>query len=220
MEELIKLDVRNEEFPVDARELHEKLEVQTRFDIWINRKIEEYGFVEGNDFRSTLSKSTGGRRATKYLLSLDTSKELAMVENNDIGKRIRRYFIESEKELRKNLISRSIGKVIRRELTDALQESGLNDKMHGHGYSTFTDLIYKLVLGMSAKKYREINGLSVKANIREHINQYQLHEITRLEKVAEGMVDIGMNYEEIKSILSEKFLGLKATPKLYKGALQ
>lgn len=38
---------------------------------------------------------------TDYLLLMDMAKELCMVENNDKGKKARRYFIEKEKELKK-----------------------------------------------------------------------------------------------------------------------
>ncbi len=85
---------------VNAKELWKFLEVQTRFNDWIARQIEEYGFFEGNDFYSNLSKSTGGRQAKNYTLTLDMAKELAMVERNEKGKQARRYFIECERKLK------------------------------------------------------------------------------------------------------------------------
>ena len=85
---------------VDSRELHLKLKIATRYNDWITRQIQFYQFVEGEDFYSILSKSTGGRRAKYYILTLDMAKELAMVENNESGRAIRRYFIEVEKRYR------------------------------------------------------------------------------------------------------------------------
>nr|WP_206076013.1 antA/AntB antirepressor family protein [Marinitoga lauensis] len=42
---------------VNARELHEKLKVGRDFSTWIKQRIEKYGFVEGIDYISTLTKT-------------------------------------------------------------------------------------------------------------------------------------------------------------------
>lgn len=82
---------------VNARELHEFLGSRQEFANWIKNRIQKYGFIEGEDFLTTLSKSTGGRPSTDYYLRMDTAKEIAMVENNERGRQARRYFIEIEK---------------------------------------------------------------------------------------------------------------------------
>jgi len=87
---------------VDARSVHDALEVTTRFADWMKRRIEEFGFVENEDFCfSNLSSKTGsgGHNRVDYLLSIDMAKELAMVERTEIGRKMRRYFIECEKKL-------------------------------------------------------------------------------------------------------------------------
>jgi anti-repressor protein len=49
----------------DAKDLHAFLEVGTRFNDWIIRRIAEYGFIEGEDFYSNLGKTPeSGRPAT------------------------------------------------------------------------------------------------------------------------------------------------------------
>lgn len=82
---------------VNARELHEFLEVETRFNDWIERRIIEYGFIINTDFCSFLSKSSGGRPAMEYHITIDMAKELSMVERNEKGKQARKYFIEMER---------------------------------------------------------------------------------------------------------------------------
>lgn len=84
---------------VDARELHSNLMINTRFNDWISRQISNYGFTEKEDFYSFLSKSSG-RPAREYLLTMDTAKEIAMIQNNEMGRVIRKYFIEVEKRFR------------------------------------------------------------------------------------------------------------------------
>jgi phage anti-repressor protein len=208
MNELIKLNPKNKQFPVDARELHEKLQVGRDFSTWLKERIEQYGFSAGQDFSPNPGKtqkgSKGGRPTIEYELSLDMGKELAMVENNDAGRAVRRYFITIENEWRTSYTE--LSKIIRHELTDALKESGLNEKMHGFGYKTFTDLIYKLVLGMDAKHYRIAFGLEADANVRQHITEFQRIQIGKLEKAVQVWIDLGYNYQEIKDMLSQKFL--------------
>lgn len=88
---------------VNARELHEKLGNKKQFANWIQLRIEQYGFVENQDFQvfnQKVKNSNGGRSRKEYALSLDMAKELCMVENNDAGRRIRKYFIEVEKMAR------------------------------------------------------------------------------------------------------------------------
>jgi phage anti-repressor protein len=170
MNELIKVAEDGSEQAVSARDLYKALEVRRDFSNWIKGRIEEYGFVEDEDYHiialkkgdysgdaescspNLTSKSTeenlifaksgenqvsqredkescspnlgdktteenlifpksgenqvsqhGGRRegagrpVIDYLLSVDMAKEIAMVENNDKGREIRRYLIKVEK---------------------------------------------------------------------------------------------------------------------------
>ncbi|EFK6610554.1 TPA: phage antirepressor Ant [Escherichia coli] len=85
----------------NARDLHAFLGVGKVFAAWITSRIADYKFVENQDYIVTLSK-TGKRKnvlCKDYHLTLDTAKELAMVERNEKGRQIRRYFIECERKL-------------------------------------------------------------------------------------------------------------------------
>jgi phage anti-repressor protein len=107
MNELVKITERGGSQLVDARELHDFLEVKSEFRNWIKNRIEEYGFVENEDFTpfgKNLPKPEGGRPSKEYAIKLDMAKELAMVERNDKGREARRYFIAVEKQYRENLV--------------------------------------------------------------------------------------------------------------------
>ena len=97
MDMIIKVNYENPNRPtVSGRELHKGLEVETRYNDWFTRMC-EYGFTEGIEFYSTLSKSTGGRPGTDHQLTIDMAKELCMLQRSDKGKEFRQYFIECEK---------------------------------------------------------------------------------------------------------------------------
>ena len=94
---------------VSARHLHSFLEVGKDFSNWVKDRIDAFGFVEGQDFvivegliSPNLARTSGGRPAKEYYLSIDMAKELSMVERNEKGKQARRYFIECEKRMVEN----------------------------------------------------------------------------------------------------------------------
>lgn len=96
MNELFNVTTNGDKLTLSARELHNQLQIHTKFNDWFSR-MKEYGFDEGTDFYSFLSESTGGRPATDYQITLDMAKEIAMLQRNEKGKEIRRKLIELEK---------------------------------------------------------------------------------------------------------------------------
>ena len=82
---------------VVGRDLHKMLEVATPYDKWFPR-MAEYGFMEGEDFSTFLSESTGGRPAVDHLIKIDMAKELCMIQRTEKGKQARQYFIQVEKD--------------------------------------------------------------------------------------------------------------------------
>jgi len=100
---LIPIQTKNGLSSVDARGLHQFLEVGKDFTTWMQDRIEQFGFSEGSDFSPESGRSPGGRHTKEYVLSLDMAKELSMVERTEKGKQARQYFIACEKALREAL---------------------------------------------------------------------------------------------------------------------
>ena len=98
MNEIIKINYDTEQPTVSARDLHEGLEINTRFNDWFPRMV-EYGFSEGKDFYSKMSKTsdTGGRPAIEYDITVDMAKQICMLQRTEKGRQYRQYFIDLEK---------------------------------------------------------------------------------------------------------------------------
>ena len=95
MKELIKITEQNGNRAVSARELHKFLEVETPFRKWIDRML-EYGFEESKDYERA-DFFVRGNTAKNFALTIDTAKEISMLQKTEKGKEARRYFIEMEK---------------------------------------------------------------------------------------------------------------------------
>ncbi len=102
MQELIKVEVNENQEPiVGGRELHEALEIQTPYKKWFDRMC-DYGFIENQDYCTVGQKcpiANGGYQdITNHAIKLDMAKEIAMIQRNEKGKEIRKYFIQVEKD--------------------------------------------------------------------------------------------------------------------------
>ena len=65
---------------VNARELHRFLENKDDFSHWMKDRIDQFGFVENQDFSTFRENSQKGRPRKEYLVSIDMAKELAELE--------------------------------------------------------------------------------------------------------------------------------------------
>lgn len=97
MKELIKITEQNGKRAVSARELHRFLEVTERFSNWFERQL-QYGFIESVDYQGCeVFNTLANQTLTDYALTIDTAKEISMLQRTEKGKQARRYFIECEK---------------------------------------------------------------------------------------------------------------------------
>lgn len=93
----------NNEGLVSARNLHDFLDVKTKFNDWISGRIKKYEFIENSDFILVTEKKVTNNpknpisEYADYAITIDMAKELSMVENNAKGKQARKYFIQVEK---------------------------------------------------------------------------------------------------------------------------
>lgn len=92
---------QDDQLLINAQHLHSALKSSSHYRQWIHYRINEYQFQEGVDYFVEKSYKIGiGRKKLDYHLTLDMAKELAMLERNETGRQIRRYFIAAERKAR------------------------------------------------------------------------------------------------------------------------
>jgi putative P1-type antirepressor-phage associated len=101
MNELINVTLNDNQEPiVSGRQLHEALDVKTKYADWFNRMI-DYGFAENQDFlllKNEQQTGRGGHNKVDHIIKLDMAKEIAMIQRTERGKQVRQYFIQVEKD--------------------------------------------------------------------------------------------------------------------------
>ena len=103
--ELIKIIEREGRQLVSGRELHEFLQIRTKYKDWFRRMV-EYGFEEAIDFirvaqkRATNNLKNPVTTVIDHAISIDMAKEISMIQRTEKGKIARQYFINCEKKLK------------------------------------------------------------------------------------------------------------------------
>lgn len=187
MYELLNIDVKNGKQLVSGRDLHEYLEVKSKYADWIKNRINKYDFKEGQDF-ATLSKSLeSGGREYDHALTIEMAKEVAMVENNEKGKMARRYFIQCE-NLTKQLMVYYDEKLIK--ITDRLDRT---EKLIG--LRTRTKFNYgkyiknKMGINRATKEYENVKMVlfaELGVKMWEEID-YSLDVIAKIDEILETL---------------------------------
>lgn len=188
---------------IDVAETFGKEHKRVLQDIRELRCSEEFG---KHNFVPSSYTSVQNKELPMYYITRDGFTLLAMGYNGEKAMQFKeayiRQFNEMEKALLGKIKEREKGIAVRQALTKAIQQSGENDRMHGHAYSTYTDLIYKAVLGKTAKQLREELGIGKQDNLRDLLSAEELAKVKSVEMVVSGLVDCGWGYNEIKEFIT------------------
>ncbi|WJM84480.1 antA/AntB antirepressor family protein [Dickeya chrysanthemi] len=218
---------------VSAKSLHIALGVGRDFSTWIKSRIEEYGFIDNVDFltfdspipvnqytengqpaRQRKTSRGGDRRSKDYVLSLNMAKELAMVERNEQGRAVRRYFIQCEEALHRSApeVAARFRRQLKARLTAAnyfkpmcaaleTARSELGKKTLPHHYTTESNMIARLVLGgLTAKDWAQANGVA--GEPRDSMSADQLEHLSYLEQTNITLIELGQDYPQRKAELT------------------
>ena len=214
---------------VSARDLHKALGVGKDFSTWITDRITDYGFAIGSDYivNKAISPKLGktptgaacspiavGRPGKDYLLSISTAKEIAMLERNEQGRAVRRYFIQCEEELQRSVPE--IAARYRQHLKARINAAGRFTAMcealelarmeqgkatQRHHYTNESNMLSRIVLGgMTAKQWAQANG--VEGEPRDSMNAEQLEHLAYLENTNITLIDMGMEFDQRKAELT------------------
>lgn len=96
---------------VYGTELHRVLEVKTSYRDWSERRFKDCDAVENEDYEAAQICAPSGQSRKEHIIKLDTAKEMAMLERNEKGKQVRRYFIWVDKKYKESKASPEIEQV-------------------------------------------------------------------------------------------------------------
>lgn len=95
--ELTTIKVNKDRITLSTRELHEFLEVKSKYADWF-KNMSAYGFEENIDYQAISKNLENGGRKIDHQITIEMAKEIAMIQRTEKGKQARQYFIQLEKE--------------------------------------------------------------------------------------------------------------------------
>lgn len=160
-----------------------------------------------HNFVQSSYENSQGKQQPMFLVTRDGFVLLAMGYTGELAMRFKEAYIKQfnamESALRGKLVEREKGIAVRQALTKALQQSTENERMHGHAYSTYTNVIYKVLFGMNAAQLREKYQIKASDNLRDCFTQEELRAIQSMECLVSGLVDCGWEYTAVKDFITK-----------------
>lgn len=177
-----KLFKWNDSNAIMATDLYQWLGVKTQYNKWINRMLSK-DFEEGYDYVKQV-ETTKGRPITNYILSLDTAKEICMLNRTEKGRLVRKYFIMIEKkyiEMYKELLDKNGQKLLETQKQLVEIATVLNGNALTYNGELYTATEIAEEYGMSA---RALNSLLKELDI-----QYKENGVWKVPKMYRQYVE-------------------------------
>lgn len=166
--------------------------------------LEEYGKVEFTDLKS----GKRGRPTRMYLLNeRQSTLLLTYLDNTDPVKRFKKDLVRAFFKMQDFIKSLQTAKLEFPEFTNAIMNAHEEPK-HYH-FSNEINMINKIVLGLTAKEFKEQNGIDKSVNsIRPYLNEEQIKAIETLQRFDIGLITMIEDYQERKEMLTNYYIRL------------
>jgi hypothetical protein len=128
-----------------------------------------------------------------------------LLTESEVAKSIRNYLLNveevSDKEQKMWAVEREISKRERRQLTDSIKDFYQGTLKKGFEYSTFTNLVYRVIFDLNANQLKELYELEKGEHLRDALPTEDLRKVVNVERTISVLLQLGKEYNEIKEEL-------------------
>ena len=160
-----------------------------------------------SNFGLTSYSDVQNKKQPMYYITRDGFTLLVMGYTGEKAMKFKEAYIKQFNAMEKALIGkmkeREKGIAVRQALTNALQKSQENVRMHGYAYSTYTNVVYKAVFGKNAAQLREEYGVTKKDSLRDCFSEEDLVSVQNVEMCISSLIGFGWGYEQIKGFIEQ-----------------
>lgn len=164
------------------------------------------------NFKSSFYKDSQGKKQREVLMTRDGFALLAMGFTGKRAMRFKIAYINRFNEMECFIYSRNLARLEYPELTDMIKL--MHEEPKFYHFSNEADMINKIVLGMTAKQFRQLHDIGPNDQIRDYMTPKQVELIQKLQKVDVGLVVAIPNFQERKRALQAYYDKLHFVPRL------
>lgn len=152
-------------------------------------------------------KDSRGRKQPMYLMTKDGFTLLVMGYTGDKAMRFKIAYIKRFNEYEQYIKNYILNRDDFLPFTQAISDAHGDPK--SYHYSNEYDMINRMVLGMTAKQFKELHGLGNVSSIRPFLNEQQARAIRELQIADIKLLYRGHSYEERKAHLMALYVNSK-----------
>lgn len=182
--------------------------IHIRHDQFIERAIDECDLANCKTF--AVKNTKGNKELQAYSLNKDQMLLIGMRESKVIRKHVLKWLHDlSDRvvELEKQKADRAEASLSFKEQSAALKLSRELDGKEtlSHHYSNEADLLNRVILGCTAKRYRIAHELDKLDSLRDTLTPVELEAYAALRKANETYLLDGLSYDERKEKLTARY---------------
>lgn len=104
--------------------------------------------------------------------------------------------------------SRQVARLEAPQMTEAVKigRQAAGKEIRPYHFSNEFDLVNRIALGETAKKFRASHGISQGESIRDYLSPCQIACVEHLQRLNTSLIDIGMDFDQRKAKLSQVFV--------------
>jgi Rha family phage regulatory protein len=143
------------------------------------------------------------KRQPEYIMTKDGFTLLAMSFTGKKAMKFKELYIKRFNEMDTFIQHVAQAKLDYPEFTDAIMNA--HEDPQSYHYSNEADMINRIALGMSARRYRELHGIHKGESIRPYLTNEQIKMVKTLQRVDIGLILAIPDFEQRKLLLVKYF---------------
>ena len=132
-----------------------------------------------------------------------------LLTTSPIAKKVRNYLLDCEKETSQEkqiwIAKREAGKIDRKRMTTAISNYVAEGKNKRFAYPNYTNMIYQVIFGKTAKEMREERGFTKNDALRDSFTGDELSKVDESETITTALITLGFGFDYIKEQLRNKY---------------